>query len=123
MRIAGSDITLASRNVSVERCERKESLKLWVGDQRPNFEGNRINDTVTLSNRGRADEAHVRNELRDEAEGAEKMDGLGPRDEESLEPRLQLLKTLIEKMTDRHQDQGVQPEGRPMHRPPPRGMR
>jgi len=99
MRIAGADITLASRQVSVERYERKESLKLWIGDQRPDFEGNRINDTVTLSNRGRADEAHSRNELRDKAEGTEKTEGLGPRDEENLEPRLQLLKTLIEKMT------------------------
>lgn len=99
MRIAGSDITLASRHVSVERYERKESLKLWIGDQRPDFEGNRINDTVTLSNRGRADEAHARNELRDEADGAEKTEGLGPRDEESLEPRLELLKIIIEEMT------------------------
>lgn len=99
MRITGSDITLASQHVSVERYERKESLKLWIGDQRPDFEGNRMNDTVTLSNRGRADEAHARNELRDEAEGTEKTEGLGPRDEESLEPRLELLKTLIEKMT------------------------
>lgn len=99
MRITGSDITLASQHLSVERYERKESLKLWVGNQRPDFEGNRINDTVTLSNRGRADEAHARNELRDETEGAEKTEGLGPRDEESLEPRLELIKTLIEKMT------------------------
>lgn len=99
MRIAASDITLASQHVSVERYERKESLKLWIGDQRPDFEGNGISDTVTLSNRGRAGEAHARNEQRDAAVDTEKTEGLGPREEESLEPRLELLKTLIEKMT------------------------
>ncbi len=39
MKIAGSDILLSSQHVATAKTEVKESLRLWVGDQRPDFEG------------------------------------------------------------------------------------
>lgn len=39
MKIANSNIQLASQNTSVTKRESKESLRVWVGNQRPDFEG------------------------------------------------------------------------------------
>jgi hypothetical protein len=39
MRIASSNITMASKQTYLEVNEQSERLKIWVGQQRPNFEG------------------------------------------------------------------------------------
>ena len=105
MVITGSDITMGSRHVSIERYERKESLKMWIGDERPDFEGEERGiglgpDRVDLSERSRAAEAHARNaEKKQAAEDTEEA-GCGCA-EDNLEPRLRLLKDLIEQLTGR----------------------
>ncbi|HML80043.1 hypothetical protein [Geobacter sulfurreducens] len=105
MVIAGSDVTMGSSRVSIERYERKESLKMWVGDKRPDFEGEERGiglgpDRVDLSERSRAAEAHARNaEKKQAAEDTEEA-GCGCA-EDNLEPRLRLLKDLIEQLTGR----------------------
>ncbi|WP_461374273.1 VCBS repeat-containing protein [Candidatus Aquicultor sp.] len=40
MKIAGSSIAMASDRAYVEKYEKSETLKAWVGDKRPDFEGN-----------------------------------------------------------------------------------
>lgn len=39
MRITSSAVAMASKNTFVERHTKEESLKMWTGNQRPNFEG------------------------------------------------------------------------------------
>ncbi|MDZ7621873.1 MAG: hypothetical protein U5O69_05535 [Candidatus Competibacteraceae bacterium] len=64
MKIASSDILLSGRHAAVESREVRESLRMWVGERRPDFEdqGRRPNsppgmarvDTVRLSPEARA---------------------------------------------------------------------
>lgn len=105
MVIAGSDVTMGSSRVSIERYERKESLKMWVGDERPDFEGEGRGiglgpDRVDLSERSRAAEAHARNAEKKQAAEDTEETGCGCA-EDTLEPRLRLLKDLIEQLTGR----------------------
>jgi hypothetical protein len=39
MQIRGSQLTLAGRSEKITTFERKETLRMWVGDARPDFEG------------------------------------------------------------------------------------
>jgi hypothetical protein len=39
MKISSSDITLQSQHVKREETTERESLRMWVGNERPNFEG------------------------------------------------------------------------------------
>lgn len=52
MKIANSNIQLASQNTSVTKREARESLRVWVGNQRPDFEG-RAPSSANASNQGR----------------------------------------------------------------------
>ena len=101
MVVTGSTITMASQHVAVERYVRKESLKMWVGDERPDFERRRGiglgPDRVDLSERSRAAEAHARNATLQGGNDVDESDcSCG---KQSLEPKLELLKTLIERLT------------------------
>ena len=54
MIITDSSLSLASQHLAVSRYQKNESLKAWVGPQRPDFDGEAKNgravgDTVTLS--------------------------------------------------------------------------
>jgi hypothetical protein len=40
MRIENSSVTMASKSTYVEKNTKEESLKTWIGDKRPDFEGN-----------------------------------------------------------------------------------
>lgn len=54
MRIESSAVSMTSAHLLVEKDVRKETLRAWVGDQRPNFEGEpqeTSDDAVTLSAR------------------------------------------------------------------------
>ncbi len=39
MKITGSTVQLHSRHAAVTRREARESLRMWTGDRRPDFEG------------------------------------------------------------------------------------
>lgn len=93
MKIASSDIILSSQHASVEKRSVRESLRAWVGAERPDFEGrsrtlNRpVADRVSISEQGLA---------------AQKSDAVSGA-EEALEndPRMQLLISMVEAMTGR----------------------
>ena len=40
MKITGSSLQLESSHYEFQRHEISESLRMWVGDRRPDFEGN-----------------------------------------------------------------------------------
>jgi hypothetical protein len=93
MKIASSDIILSSQHASVEKHSLRESLRAWVGAERPDFEGRgrAINrpavDRVSISEQGKA---------------AQKSDAVSDTQEAvDNDPRLQLLISMVEAMTGR----------------------
>lgn len=60
MKIASANLEMASSHASLQRHEIKESLKMWVGQQRPDFAGEAsrgrgsAGDRVSISEAGRA---------------------------------------------------------------------
>ncbi|PWB58611.1 MAG: hypothetical protein C3F18_02210 [Nitrosomonadales bacterium] len=93
MKIASSDITLSSQHASVEQHSLRESLRAWVGTERPDFErrGRPLNrpaaDPVSISAQGKA---------------AQKADAVSDAQEAlDNDPRMQLLISMVEAMTGR----------------------
>lgn len=93
MKIASSEILLSSQHASVEQHSLRESLRAWVGSERPDFEGRGrpINrpaaDTVSISAQGKA---------------AQKSDAVSEtQDALENDPRMQLLIGMVEAMTGR----------------------
>jgi hypothetical protein len=93
MIIASSSVLLASQHSSVDTRTVKESLTMWVGNRRPDFEGRSTNpphphvDQVSLSSEGRA--AQKADPVKDAADAV------------NNDPRLQLLISMVEAMTGR----------------------
>jgi len=63
MKIEGSSVNMSSKTSLLETHTKEESLKMWIGNQRPNFEGRNIPmmeqplampDTLEISDEGRA---------------------------------------------------------------------
>jgi hypothetical protein len=86
MKIAGSEITMTSQHAAFMKYEKKESLSMWVGTGRPDSQ---YNDAVSLS----AEALHAAQE-KDTAASVENNEENPP-----LEPKLQLLKAIIERLT------------------------
>jgi hypothetical protein len=92
MIIEQSNIGFASRHLSLESYLKTESLKAWVGDKRPNFEGKPAatggaTDNVQLSGQTPAAPSTA---------SAQKAQDAG--DDSNLDPRYLLLKLLIERL-------------------------
>lgn len=93
MKISSSDIQLSSQHATIEKHSLRESLRAWVGSERPDFEGRNINpprphiDQVSISEQGKA--AHKSEAVFD------------TQDEVSNDPRMQLLISMVEAMTGR----------------------
>lgn len=95
MKIASSSVQLLSQHTAVEKREARESLRMWVGEQRPDFEGQgrpagRLQaDTVQLSQAAR------------ETQPSKKVAA----DDAELQPdddlKIQLLTRMIEALTGR----------------------
>lgn len=88
MKIASANLQMASTHAASQHHEIKESLRMWIGNQRPDFEG-----------RGPAQPPAAQVEISDAAKAAQKAD----RDRDPLEgdPRLMLLRSIIEALTGR----------------------
>lgn len=92
MKIANSSLQMASTHASVQQHEVRESLKMWVGAQRPQFAGEESRprpartDNVSLSAAGKA---------ACQTNACEK-----PEDEElDADPRLRFIRTMLELLT------------------------
>jgi hypothetical protein len=89
MIITGSDITMTSSHVETQKYSRRESLSVWAGTKRPH---------------GHHHHGHDRMELSKEAREAEKELGKSDGKEcgcdgSAIEPKLQLFKSIIERLT------------------------
>jgi hypothetical protein len=91
MKIASSEMQMVSSHASMQRDEVRESLRMWTGTQRPDFEGrgNAIPaaERVTLSDAGRA------------AQAAEAGAANASLDDSENDPRLLLLRAIIRMLT------------------------
>jgi hypothetical protein len=94
MKIASSEMQLASSHTSHQHHEVRESLRMWVGNQRPDFEGRGIpravpvaTDRVTLSDAGKTAQSSEAGAIEDSLDEAEN------------DPRLMLLRAMIYALT------------------------
>lgn len=89
MKIAGAHLDMASTHASLQRHEVKESLKIWVGQRRPDFAGEAsrgrgaAGDRVSISEAGRA--AQSADAIKAEQEAA--VDG---------DPKTALIRSMLE---------------------------
>lgn len=110
MRIDSSAIQLANQRFAYQSTQTQESLRTWIGDQRPDFEGagkttspgQMMHATASsISHQARArlaaSIAHAKNETKESQSAAPPK----PADESDLDPKLSLLKTIVERMTGR----------------------
>jgi len=94
MKIASANLEMAATHASLKQHEIREFLKMWVGRQRPDFEGSdqhRIpasNDTVELSGAGQA--AQATDGIKREMDAAVDND-----------PGLNLIRRMLEFLTGR----------------------
>ncbi|MGE5491292.1 MAG: VCBS repeat-containing protein [Actinomycetota bacterium] len=88
MKIASANLQMASTHAASQHHEIRESLRMWVGSQRPDFEG-----------RGRVQTPASQVQISDTGKAAQAAD----KDRDALDgdPRLLLLKTIIEALTGR----------------------
>jgi hypothetical protein len=94
MRIAATEVTLASSHASTARREVQESLRAWVGPRRPDFEGReRARVAVASSPPPRSSKVP---EKAASAGGSVNDQAI---DDAVSDPLLQLLRTMIEAMT------------------------
>lgn len=93
MKITSTDLRMGSTHLATQQHEIRESLRMWAGRQRPDFEGDRsgerppAGDRVQISDAGKA----ARN---CKAGDAGKTD-----DAANNDPKLGLIKTLLEFLT------------------------
>ena len=96
MKIASSDILLSSQRVATAKTEAKESLRMWVGDQRPDFEGRQ--QSRATPGRLRTDAVH----FSQAAQQAQPSKQIAPDDAELSpedQPKMALLVRMIEILT------------------------
>ncbi|HRF13121.1 MAG: hypothetical protein AW09_001076 [Candidatus Accumulibacter phosphatis] len=89
MKIASSEMQMLSSHVAAQQTEVRESTRMWIGAQRPDFEGGGNSraaaDQVTLSDAGKA---------------ASQADALAnSADETENDPRLLLMRALVRMLT------------------------
>lgn len=97
MKIASSNIQLASQHVAIKQHTVRESLKMWTGDKRPDFEGRdsqqnaaRKADVIDLSKQGQAAA---------QADSANQTTGIDAQKELEKDPRFLLIKLMMEALT------------------------
>jgi len=103
MRIDSSAITMSSRTNTLEKHTKDESLKVWVGDKRPDFEGGSLSfaqlssdltDILDLSGKGKELQASRSNGL-SEVEDDSTILEISDRDKQ----KLLMLQKMIEALT------------------------
>ena len=93
MKIAESSVTLASDSIAGSKREVRETLRAWVGNTRPDFEGKGSTRTSAPS---------IQVNISDSARAAQSSEMKSINDVESAvenDPRMQLIKMIVEFMT------------------------
>ena len=96
MKIESSTVQLASTHNAVVKDTVQESLKTWVGNQRPDFEdrqksGSRL-DTVSISEQAQALVAGMANQ-------SQQTEAIDMEKQLENDPRYQLIKLMLEQLT------------------------
>jgi hypothetical protein len=92
MKIASANLQMASSHAALQHRETKESLRMWVGQQRPNFEAlnqqrpRPANDSVSISDAGKS--AQSADDIKKELDDAVDRD-----------PGLNLIRQMLEFLT------------------------
>ncbi|MBL8413322.1 MAG: VCBS repeat-containing protein [Propionivibrio sp.] len=94
MKIASSALQMESSHNKLQQHEIRESLRTWVGDHRPDFEGNRrahlpAFDRVQLSDAGKSAQSSEANAIQDSVDAAEN------------DPMLRLILAMVAMLTGR----------------------
>jgi len=101
MKIAATELQMASSHFLQQQSEEKESLKLWIGNRRPDFEGK--GNTASLAGLPSSPSIPATTptvQLSDQGLAAQALDSQSTAtDAATLDPRLSLLKTVIEYLT------------------------
>jgi len=95
MKIQSFDMSLSGRNQSVQQRTQSESLKAWVGNQRPDFEGrgqNTVRDTVALSEQAKA-------AAQADTGKTTRSDAVDPEKTIENDPRSMLIRLMVEAFT------------------------
>lgn len=95
MKIAAATVSMQSQHLAIYRQEAKESLRAWVGTQRPDFEGRGARSaaapaalpTVSISADGKAAQSSEADAIQTATEAVEN------------DPIIQMLRRMIEKLT------------------------
>lgn len=97
MKIASSNILLTSQHSAIEKHTIRESLKMWAGNHRPDFEGQGAAqktapsaDVVRLSPEGKAAA---------QADPSKQTAAIDPEKELEKDPRYMLIKLMVEALT------------------------
>ena len=96
MKIDSADIQMTSQRHAVEQRSTQKTLRMWVGERRPDFEGDAPAQRTVLP----ADTVRISGEARAAAEAASTK-GLEPDADLINELRYQLLIRMVEAMTGR----------------------
>ncbi len=104
MRIDSSTIAMAASSSQIERSYREESLKTWVGDRRPDFEGKENKsglfdvpaDTLQLSEEGKA---WLEKQGQLQTGAAEEEAGISFEPGESDKRKILMLQKMLEALT------------------------
>ncbi|MFA7239589.1 MAG: hypothetical protein WC091_05700 [Sulfuricellaceae bacterium] len=97
MKIQSSDVLLSGRHQSVQQHTKSESLKAWVGNQRPDFEGrgqNAVRDNVALSEQAKA-------AAQADTGKAASSEAVDPEKAFENDPRAMLIRMMVEAFTGR----------------------
>ena len=94
MKIASSALQMESSHYKLQQHEIRESLRTWVGDHRPDFEGNQraqlpAFDRVQLSDAGKTAQSSEASTIQDSIDAAEK------------DPMLRLIIAMVAMLTGR----------------------
>lgn len=99
MKIQSSEVSLSGQHQSVQKHSKSETLRAWVGNQRPDFEGRgqqqqpAVRDSVALSAQARM-AAHT-----DTAAKSAKAETIDPEEALENDPRAMLIRMMVEALT------------------------
>ncbi len=105
MKIESSAIGFTSQHASSSRVTVEESLRAWVGSQRPDFEGSRAKNTTTLAQQTVATISAAGQQVAANAQASADTQATSEvenaANQASNDPKMQLLISLIESLTGR----------------------
>ncbi|CAK0739855.1 conserved hypothetical protein [Gammaproteobacteria bacterium] len=103
MKIQSSEIALAGQHAATQHYQKSTSLRAWVGDQRPDFEGRSRNtgaDRLSLSERAQSTAAQTALPKVDQEPSTKKAEGVSDNEKElALDPRSKLIMMMVEAFT------------------------